>query len=99
MIATAMVVKELYGENVAAVFIGPCIDNKDETFLYREGKLVDGVLTFIELRQMFEESGIQERTVKMSEFDPPYGNWGALYPLPAGLVQAGGIKATFLQAM
>ncbi len=95
MIATAMVVKELYGENVAAVFIGPCIDNKDETFLYREGKLVDGVLTFIELRQMFEESGIQERTVKMSEFDPPYGNWGALYPLPAGIVQAGGIKRDF----
>lgn len=95
MIATAMVVKELYGEDVAAIFIGPCIDNKDEAFLYRGGKLVDGVLTFIELRQLFEESEIQERTVKMSEFDPPYGNWGALYPLPAGIVQAGGIKRDF----
>ncbi|HPM19083.1 MAG TPA: (Fe-S)-binding protein, partial [Bacteroidales bacterium] len=59
------------------------------------GKLVDSVLTFIELRQLFDEFEIQERTVKMSEFDPPYGNWGALYPLPAGIVQAGGIKRDF----
>ena len=92
MIATAMVVKELYGEDVATIYIGPCIDNKDETNLYRSGKLVEGVLTFIELRQLFDEFQIQERVVKMSEFDPPHGNWGALYPLPAGIIKAGGIK-------
>ncbi len=61
-------------------------------YLYRDGKLVDGVLTFIELRQLFDEFKIQERLVKMSDFDPPHGNWGALYPLPAGIIQAGGIK-------
>ena len=92
MIATAMVVKELYGEDVATIYIGPCIDNKDESYLYRSGKLVDGVLTFIELRRLFDEFNIQERVVKLSDFDPPYGNWGALYPLPAGIIQAGGIK-------
>lgn len=92
MIATAMVVREIYGEEIATVYIGPCIDNKDEAYLYRNGKLVDGVLTFIELRQLFDEFGIQERVVKMSEFDPPYGHWGALYPLPAGILQAGGIR-------
>jgi Na+-translocating ferredoxin:NAD+ oxidoreductase RNF subunit RnfB len=92
MIATAMVVKELYGSEVATVQIGPCIDAKDESFIYRSGELVDGVLTFVELRQMFDEFKIQERLVKMSDFDPPHGNWGALYPLPAGIIQAGGIK-------
>jgi iron only hydrogenase large subunit-like protein len=92
MIATAMVMKEIYGEEIATIYIGPCIDNKDEAFLYREGKLVDEILTFIELRELFEEFEIQERVVKMSEFDPPYGHWGALYPLPAGIIQAGGIK-------
>jgi iron only hydrogenase large subunit-like protein len=92
MIATAMVVKELYGPEVATVQIGPCIDAKDEALLYESGKLIAGVLTFIELRHLFEESGIQERLVKMSDFDPPYGHWGALYPLPAGIIQAGGIK-------
>ncbi len=92
MIATAMVVKEIYGPEVAAVQIGPCIDAKDEALNYNSGKLVDGVLTFVELRQMFDESKIQERLVKMSDFDPPHGNWGALYPLPPGIIQAGGIK-------
>ncbi len=92
MIATAMVVKELYGKDVATVQIGPCLDAKDEALGYENGKLVDEVLTFIELRQLFDEMKIQERLVKMSDFDPPFGYWGALYPLPAGLIQAGGIK-------
>lgn len=98
MIATAMVIKEIYGEEVAIIYLGPCIDNKDETFLFNEGRLVEGILTFIELRQLFDEFEIQERVVKMSEFDPPYGNWGALYPLPAGIVQAGGIKRDFFSS-
>jgi len=92
MIATAMVVKDIYGPDIAAVQIGPCIDAKDEALKYGSGKLIEGVLTFIELRQMFDEAGIQERLVKMSEFDPPYGYWGALYPVPAGIIQAGGLK-------
>lgn len=92
MIATAMVVKELYEEDTALVHIGPCIDAKDEILNYRSGKLIESVLTFIELRQMFDEAGIQEKLVKMSEFDPPYGYWGALYPLPPGIIQAGGLK-------
>jgi iron only hydrogenase large subunit-like protein len=92
MIATAMVVKDLYGPEVAVVQIGPCIDAKDEASIHQSGKLVDGVLTFAELRVLFDEFKIQERLVKISDFDPPHGNWGALYPLPAGIIQAGGIK-------
>ena len=92
MIATAMVIKEIYGNDVATVQIGPCIDAKDELKIYQSGNLVQSVLTFIELRQLFEEFKIQERLVRMSDFDPPHGNWGALYPLPAGIIQAGGIK-------
>ncbi|MCU0472328.1 MAG: 4Fe-4S dicluster domain-containing protein [Bacteroidales bacterium] len=92
MIATAMVVRKLYGPDVAIIQIGPCIDAKDEAKNYDSGNLVEGVLTFIELRELFEEFSIQERLVKMSDFDPPYGYWGALYPVPAGIIQAGGIK-------
>jgi Na+-translocating ferredoxin:NAD+ oxidoreductase RNF subunit RnfB len=92
MIATAMVVKEIYGPDVATIQIGPCLDAKDEALQYNDGKLVDQVLTFVELRQLFDEFKIQERLVKISDFDPPHGNWGALYPLPPGIIQAGGIK-------
>jgi iron only hydrogenase large subunit-like protein len=92
MIATAMVIREMYGPEVATIQIGPCLDAKDEALAHDSGKLIEGVLTFVELRQLFDEMNIQERFVKMSDFDPPYGNWGALYPLPAGIIQAGGIK-------
>src|SRR5512133_980351 len=92
IVATAMVVKELYGPEVATVQIGPCIDAKDEALIYQSRNLIDGVLTFKELRELFDEFKIQERLVKMSDFDPPHGNWGALYPLPPGIIQAGGIK-------
>ncbi|MBN1107527.1 MAG: hypothetical protein JXA55_02115, partial [Bacteroidales bacterium] len=98
MIATAMVVREIYGEDVPVVQIGPCIDAKDEALMYRSGKLIEGVLTFIELRQLFEEFKIQERLVKMSDFDPPFGNWGALYPVPAGIIQAGGLKRDMISS-
>jgi len=92
MIATARVVKELHGEDTGLVYIGPCIDSKDEALLYKSGKLIEVVLTFIELRKLFDEMNIQERFVTNSEFDPPNGHWGALYPLPAGIIQAAGIK-------
>jgi len=92
MVATARLTRDLYGDDVANVFIGPCIDSKEEASLYKDKKLIEGVLTFIELRQLFDESEIQEKGVKMSEFDPPLGNWGALYPYPAGILQAAGIK-------
>ena len=92
MVASAMVTRDLYGAEVANVFIGPCIDSKEETKLYAGKKLIEGVLTFIEIRDLFEENGIQEKGVKMAEFDPPFGNWGALYPYPAGILQAAGIK-------
>jgi iron only hydrogenase large subunit-like protein len=92
MIATAMMAREMHGNDTGIVYIGPCIDTKEEADLYRAGRLIDGVVTFIELRKMFEEYKIQERLVTMSEFDPPNGHWGALYPLPAGIIQAAGIK-------
>jgi len=92
MIATAMVTRDLYGDDAAYVFIGPCIDAKDEALTGNGTKFIDSVLTFIELRQLFNEFDVHEKAVKMDEFDPPYGNWGALYPLPAGILRAAGIK-------
>jgi iron only hydrogenase large subunit-like protein len=92
MVATAMVTRDLHGGEIANVFIGPCIDTKAEADLFSKERLVEAVLTFIEIRQLFDENEIQEKGVKMSEFDPPFGNWGALYPYPAGILQAAGIK-------
>ena len=92
MVAASMVVHDLYGDDVAVVYLGPCIDMKEEAKPLEANRRIDSVLTFIELRKLFDEYEIQEKSVKMAEFDPPYGNWGALYPYPAGILQAAGIK-------
>lgn len=96
-IASGIMAKKLHGEKSRVVFIGPCIDSKDEINSIA-GKPVDSVLTFLELRTLFNEFGVQEKNVKFSDFDPPHGNWGALYPIPAGILHAAGIKRDLMES-
>jgi iron only hydrogenase large subunit-like protein len=88
MIAAARVVKKKYGDNIRVVYIGPCISAKDDARQIESGKLIDAVLTFIELRQMFDEAGITEQALEYSEFDGPIGHLGSLFPISNGLLQA-----------
>ena len=79
MVATAKMVKALYGNNAKLVFIGPCISKK------AENELIDEALTFIELREMFSEAKILPDTNYKSGFDPPLGAMGAIFPISRGL--------------
>lgn len=88
MIATARVVKELYGKNTKIVFIGPCIAKKGEIDGLEVKDDVDEALTFIELREMFESNMISPEKVKQSEFNEPLAGKGTLFPLNAGMNQA-----------
>lgn len=91
MIATAKVVHKKYGDDVKVVFIGPCVEAKDEAKIYTDDGKVDSVLTFTELRELFHELNITEKKVEFSDFDPPIGNLGSLYPVSNGILQAAGI--------
>ncbi len=91
MVATAKVVRKKYGKEVKVVFIGPCVEAKDEAKIYKDDGKVDSVLTFMELRELFQEFNITEKKVEFSEFDPPIGNLGSLYPISNGILQAAGI--------
>ena len=82
--ALAKVLKTKYGQDVRLVFVGPCIAKKAESDLY------DAVLTFAELRQMFEKKGISPGEVKRTEFDPPRAGLGAIFPISSGLSQTVG---------
>lgn len=96
MVVTAKVVRFVYGFEVKIVYIGPCIAAKmeaEETF--DDGK-IDAVLTFSELRKMFEEKDIHEAKVEFSDFNPPIGKLGSLYPLSNGILQAASIDETHL---
>ena len=97
MIAAAKVVRRRYGREVKVVAIGPCIAAKDEARRFEGDSRIDSVLTFTELRQLFSEFNVRESHLEFSEFDPPLGNKGSLYPVSNGILQSVGISEDLLE--
>ena len=82
----AKLLKERYGENIAIVFIGPCIGKKNESDGHQD--LIDASLTFAELNYWIKEEFIQpEEIIVTSEdkFVPENSFEGALYPIEGGM--------------
>ncbi|MDX9770138.1 MAG: [Fe-Fe] hydrogenase large subunit C-terminal domain-containing protein [Tenuifilaceae bacterium] len=96
MIATAKVIHREYGDDTKVVYIGPCIQSKEEALLYTGDGKVDSVLTFTELRELFDEYEIKESKLEYSEFDNPIGYKGSLLPIANGLLQAVDIDENLL---
>jgi len=90
MEAMATVIKEKIDQNGRIVFIGPCVAKKEEK--ERLG-LVDEVLTFQELEELFVEEGVNPPECEGRDFDPPTANLGRIYPVTGGL-----LKAAFIQS-
>ena len=90
MVATARALRRLYGDDLKVVFIGPCVAKKGEG-LADEAPEVDEVLTFAELRAMFECAGMEAGGSPLSEFDPPRPRLGSLFPVSRGMLQTAGI--------
>ncbi len=57
MVATARVIRRLYGPDVKVVFFGPCIAKKAEAWSEELPGEIDAALTFLELRRMLKERG------------------------------------------
>jgi len=96
MVATAKAVHKTYGDDVKVVLISPCIQNKEEVRMYEGDGKIDSVLSFVELRELFEEFNIKESTCEYSEFDEPIGYKGSLYPVSRGILQAVDISEELL---
>ena len=78
--------KDTYGEDIAIVFIGPCIGKKNEV-KYSDG-LFDVALTFDELRMWFNDEIIDISKVAKSkeyQFVPESAFEGTLYPIDGGM--------------
>lgn len=99
MTATALAVREMYGDDLKVVFIGPCLSAKDEAHRHKGNAKVDAALTFGELRELFTKFHIKESDVEYSDFDPPIGYVGSLYPLSRGILTAAGINDNPLESM
>ncbi len=91
MVATARVARKMHGDDLAVVFIGPCIAKKAEAASRAVAGDVDEVLTFEELRQIFDARGLEPGQVEPCAFDPPYGGTGGVFPIGRGLLQASNI--------
>lgn len=88
-IAMAKVVRKKYGDDKKIVYITACVASKNDSrkFNNTDGK-IDAVISFVELRALFKQFSINENSVTYSEFDPPLGRKGGLFPISHGMLQA-----------
>jgi signal transduction histidine kinase/iron only hydrogenase large subunit-like protein len=81
MVAVTRALRKMHGEDLKVVFIGPCIAKKAES------AEVDEAITFIELRELFNEFAITPQNVQPCEFDEPHAGKGAIFPVSRGMLQ------------
>jgi hypothetical protein len=85
----ARMLKELYGEDIYVVFIGPCASKKTEAS--RHPELIDTVLTFEELFSWINDEHINFGNIEFSitdndKFVPENAYEGSLYPIKGGMI-------------
>lgn len=96
MVAAARILHKMHGDDLKVVFIGPCIAKKAEADRGDVSRDVDVVLTFTELRDLFETYQIRPDSAEDSNFDPPLPGKGTLFPIGGGMLEAAGLKEDLL---
>ncbi|KAA3613134.1 MAG: 4Fe-4S dicluster domain-containing protein [Calditrichaeota bacterium] len=98
MVVMGRVLKRIHGDDLRIVFIGPCFAKKSEITRSGEDCVIDSALTFKELNQMLDSTGINSANVQKSNFDPPLPGLGSLFPISGGMLQAGDMTEDLLTA-
>lgn len=84
--AHSNMLRELYGDDIGIVFIGPCIAKKNEST-----DSFDVALTFADLRRWFNMFSLNWDSVPINQgFVPEAAQEGGLYPIDGGMIE--GIK-------
>ncbi len=84
----ARIIRELVPEDPYIVLINPCLASRMEFGKPGDAHRIDAQITFPELREWFTLAQISENSVEFSDFNPPNGRKGALFPLSSGFMQA-----------
>lgn len=82
----AKILKNIYGDDVSIVFVGPCIGKKNEADKHPE--LIDVAITFEELNHWVKEESINLSELEVDKnnvFVPESAYEGALYPIEGGM--------------
>ena len=96
MLALSRVLRRRHGSDLPIVFIGPCIAKKGEARSAPVQGEVDAVMTFVELRRLLAKNYVPGVEIEPSDFDPPRGAFGALFPIHRGLLRAASIPEDLL---
>jgi len=96
MIATAMAVKELYGDDVRCVFVGPCVAKKAEARDAQLDHVIDEVLTLQEAHRLLAGRGADPATAVEAGWDAPTAGRARVFPLPGGLLESAGLDRGML---
>jgi len=97
MSAHAAMIKENF-PNTPFVFAGPCVAKKEEADLHENKGMIDAVLTFEEMEELFKLRGITFDNCEESNFDMLGGNDASLFPLEGGLLKTAGMTTDYLNS-
>jgi two-component system NtrC family sensor kinase len=98
MIATARLVKEKINADAAVVFIGPCIGRKEEMNHPDLAEAIDSVLTFDELRRMWDAAGIEAANLAPEDTASPRPSAARALAVSGGLLKVAGIETDLLDS-
>jgi len=94
--ASAVIARKIYGNELQVVHITPCVAAKNNVNRYTGLAKVNEVLTFRELRELFNEYKISETFSEYSDFDEPLGYKGGMYPISQGFLEAANLDVRLL---
>lgn len=99
MIAMGRVIKWEYAPEAKVVFIGPCIGKKREMKDTEVSGVIDAVLTFTEMRALFEARKIEDLLeMPEADFSGPRPATARIFPVSGGLLKTAGVSADILES-
>ncbi len=97
MNAMAKILRQLKGNDFILVYFTPCIAAKEEVKLQGNDNIINYVLTFEELRILFDRHQLTEKMVEFRVVQQPIGRMGYIYPISNGIVQAANISESLIE--
>jgi len=97
MMALGRAIKWKYAPDARIVFIGPCIAKKKEKDDPKIAGIIDEVLTYQELKSMFQEKGIDWTEMEETDFDGPRPYIGRIFPVSGGLLKTAAMQGDILE--
>ena len=89
MIAHGRLIRNIYGDDVKVVFLGPCIAKKEEAIGdERVSGAIDAILTFHEIVKWWKDAGIDIHKCEDLPLANPCPKVNQLYPVSGGIIQS-----------